>query len=123
VAALQESTPDKVAAQKKAYEAALKTGPAIPPGVNGTDLPPSGQHLKMVPGCDGACALVCAQFVGCIRAQVDGRWPLLSPQSPAASSIVVTLSWPECNAHQHSNSRLRRCAKDRDVTSFQPSAV
>ncbi len=34
VAALQESTPEKVAAQKKAYEAALKTGPAIPPGAH-----------------------------------------------------------------------------------------
>ena len=32
MAALKKSTPDKVAAEKKAYDEALKTGPAIPPG-------------------------------------------------------------------------------------------
>ena len=32
VAALKKSTPDKVAAEKAAYETALKAGPAIPPG-------------------------------------------------------------------------------------------
>ena len=32
VAALQKSTADKVTQEKAAYEAALKKGPAIPPG-------------------------------------------------------------------------------------------